>query len=326
MQNKKKIIPGLVSVIMPAYNHEKYVMAAIQSVLEQTWHPIELLVLDDGSSDNTWAEVQQIKDRCQQRFVRIKFWQQENKGICETLNALLAEAEGEYISRLDSDDLYKPWAIEKFKDFLDANTAYGFVVGDNELIDENGDTVYWTKKRRNTKDKDEAIYYSFGDYLKKLRPEINFESDDFGEYFSFLRGNYVGNGYLIRKTIIDNFRFTNSAPQEDHYMLMQIAKLSLLKYLDIVCHCYRWHSSNNIKRSTRMWNFARMTMRHELELLKEAGDENVYKKAEDILTETRRKTKLSFGPFEIYKNQTFFEKGRYILRIGSREITLMTKS
>lgn len=316
---------GLVSVIVPAYRHEQYVTEAIESVINQTYRNIELLVLDDGSPDRTWEIVRGLEERCRQRFARVKFWRQENQGICGALNTLLSEVRGDYVSRLDSDDLYKPRAIERLESFLAANPDYGFVVGNNDLIDENGDQVFWTKKRCNTKREDQAVYRTFGDYLKRLRPEIDFESEAFGQYFSFLRGNYVGNGYLIRRAIIDRFRFTNEAPQEDHYMLMQIAKQTRLKYLDEIFHSYRWHSCNNIKKSDKMWNFARRTMRHELKLLKAAGDKGVYEKAEAILAEVSRKTKLNLGFLEIYKTHTFFAKDRYVLRLGSHDFHLKTK-
>ena len=315
----------LVSVIIPAYRHEQYVAQAIESVLNQTYQNIELLVLDDGSPDQTWRVILSLEDRCRQRFSRVKFWRQQNQGICGTLNNLLAEVQGDYVSRLDSDDLYKPAAIESLQAFLAANQDYGFVVGNNDLIDENGDQVFWTKKRRNTKRRDQAVYYTFGDYLKHLRPEIDFESDSFGQYLSFFRGNYIGNGYLIRREIMDQFRFTNEAPQEDHYMLLQIAKRTKLKYIDTIIHSYRWHSHNNIKKSDKMWIFARRTMRYELELLKAACDEENYKKAEAMLSEEKHKTKLKLGPMEIYKHQTFFAKDCYMLRLGSHIFHLKTK-
>ena len=60
----------LVSVVIPAYNHEKYIQTTIESVIAQTYKNIELLILDDGSSDNTWNKIQEMREKCERRFVR----------------------------------------------------------------------------------------------------------------------------------------------------------------------------------------------------------------------------------------------------------------
>lgn len=270
--------------------------------------------------------MQSLQERCRQRFVRVKFWRQENQGICGALNSLLSEVRGEYVSRLDSDDLYKPEAVERLEGFLATNPDYGLVVGDNDLIDEDGKQVFWTEKRENTNKEDQAIYRTFGDYLKRLRPEIDFESDAFGQYLSFIKGNYVCNGYLIRRAIMDQFRFTNEAPQEDHYMLLQIAKRAKLKYINEIFHSYRWHSHNNIKKFDKMRRFAQQTMRHELVLLKAAGDFEVLKKAEVILAHRERKTKLNLGCLELYRIKSFFGQKEYWLRFGSHDFCLKVKN
>ena len=76
------------SVIIPAYNHEKYIGEAIQSVLDQTFEDFELIIINDGSSDNTEAEILKFRDE------RIRYYSQENRGLSATLNRGLELARG----------------------------------------------------------------------------------------------------------------------------------------------------------------------------------------------------------------------------------------
>ena len=99
----------LISVIMPAYNAKQFIASSIESVLNQTFSDFELIIINDGSSDNTLEIAQQFaqKDR------RINIVSQENQGETAARNTGLAHAKGEYIAFLDSDDLYKEIFLEK---------------------------------------------------------------------------------------------------------------------------------------------------------------------------------------------------------------------
>ena len=98
----------LVTVVIPSYNHSKYIQQAIQSVIEQTYERIELIVIDDGSSDESVNKINEMFNNCQHRFIRIEFRSRPNKGLCTTLNEALTWAKGEYFSVLASDDQMLP--------------------------------------------------------------------------------------------------------------------------------------------------------------------------------------------------------------------------
>ena len=103
-----------ISVIMPAYNAEKYIREAIDSILAQTFTDFEFIIIDDGSKDYTTAIVQSYSDS------RIRFYQNErNVGVAATLNRGLDLAQGEYIARMDADDISLPERFEKQKAYLD---------------------------------------------------------------------------------------------------------------------------------------------------------------------------------------------------------------
>lgn len=88
-----------VSVIIPVYNAEKYLAEAIESVLAQAYHPIEIIVVDDGSTDNSAAVARKFGDR-------IQYIYQENSGAAMTRNRGIDRSHGEYLSFLDADDLW----------------------------------------------------------------------------------------------------------------------------------------------------------------------------------------------------------------------------
>ena len=89
-----------VSIIIPAYNRSKFLAQAVQSVLSQTATDFEILVIDDGSTDDSRAVIENIYD------ARLKYFYKENGGVSSARNFGLAKAVGEYVSFLDSDDFW----------------------------------------------------------------------------------------------------------------------------------------------------------------------------------------------------------------------------
>ena len=121
----------LVSVIIPTYNRALILKETIQSVLEQTYERLELIVIDDGSTDDTQAVVDGFKD---ERIIYIK---QEHKGLPSARNKGIENAKGEYIAFLDSDDMWLPEKIDKqLKIFNKNKLKLGVVYCGVEYIDE----------------------------------------------------------------------------------------------------------------------------------------------------------------------------------------------
>ena len=132
---------GLVSIIMPNYNSEKYVKETIQSVLEQTYQNWELIFVDDCSTDNSLDIVKSFDDD------RIKVYQNEsNSGAAVTRNHALEMAQGKWMAFLDSDDLWTPDKLEKQITFM-VNNDVCFSYSDYEVIDENDNVISTFKPR-----------------------------------------------------------------------------------------------------------------------------------------------------------------------------------
>ncbi len=99
----------MISVIMPAYNVEKYIVKSIESVLNQTYRDFELIVVNDGSNDRTREMVVDF----QKKDVRIRLLDEENSGVSVARNYGIDEARGDYITFLDADDLWESTFLEK---------------------------------------------------------------------------------------------------------------------------------------------------------------------------------------------------------------------
>lgn len=256
----------LVSVLIPAYNHENYIQETIESIINQTYPNIELIILNDGSKDKTWEKITELKPKCENRFVKIHFETKQNEGTCITLNKLLKLSSGEFVYIIASDDLTKPQAIEKEVKFLQDNPDYALAVGDNEYVDSMGKQIFRTQKAFTSNIKN-AKYKTVKEFLSS-KLKIDFLSDDFGSYKTLYKENYIPNGYLIRKNIFETIgNFTKNAPLEDFWLMLQISKYKKMKYIDEILFSYRIHDTNTIGNSTRMRELTTQTRNYEQKLL-----------------------------------------------------------
>ena len=133
-----------VSVILPAYNCEKFIGKAIQSVLEQTFIDFELIVINDGSIDNTESVIHEFDD---QRIFYLK--NSNNQGLVYTLNKAITHANGKYIARMDADDICLRERLTRQKTFLDQNEDIAVVASTIEFINEQEEkTGIWKLDRQ----------------------------------------------------------------------------------------------------------------------------------------------------------------------------------
>jgi glycosyltransferase involved in cell wall biosynthesis len=125
----------LVSVIIPCYNASSFIEATIRSILEQTYPAIEIIVLNDGSTDNSADIIGKIRDE------RITLINKPNSGVSNTRNQGLGLAKGEYIVFFDNDDLMEKNFISERAGFLDKNPATDFCCGEVLYIDINDQPI-----------------------------------------------------------------------------------------------------------------------------------------------------------------------------------------
>lgn len=125
-----------VTVLMSAYNTDKYIAEAIESVLAQTMPDFEFLIIDDGSTDRTLEVIQSFTDE------RIKLVSRPNKGLVASLNEGLQLASAALIARFDADDVCYPDRLEKQLAFMQANKDYVLVGGEADYMDEHGTELF----------------------------------------------------------------------------------------------------------------------------------------------------------------------------------------
>lgn len=135
-EHKKQyvFIPGMVSVIMPAYNASEYIDLSLQSVLSQSYTNLELIIVDDCSTDDT-VDILECRQKKDDRIRIIR--QKTNSGAGAARNTAIEAARGEFIAFLDSDDLWDKYKLEKQIDYMRMQEL-SFTCTDYAIIDENG--------------------------------------------------------------------------------------------------------------------------------------------------------------------------------------------
>lgn len=219
----------LISVIIPAYNHQRFIGAAVDSVLNQTVTDLELIVIDDGSTDDTGAIVKACTDP------RLTYYFQENQDAYNTINRGLSLARGQYVAILNSDDVYTLDRLAKLLDHCRAHDAQ-CVLTDVVPISDTGEVFedpqfgwnVWHRKNR-------EYYFACGDI-----------------YRAFLKGNFMvttSNLFMTAHAMrtVGNFCSLRYLHDYDFIFRMMLAFPGRVHYLDRdKLLYYRIHSGNTL--------------------------------------------------------------------------------
>lgn len=290
----------LVSILLASYNHECYVAESIASLLDQTYSNLELIVIDDGSTDQTFNILQKLKPACDKRFNRFVLLRNSNNlGLVATMNLFVPHIKGQYVYLTASDDRVKPDAIEKQINCLESNSEYGLCVGDNEFIDDKGKVCYWNSSRGIEYSRDKAKYVTHADFLQKTR-KIDFNSNEFGSYAGLLKGNHIPNGSIIRSAdYLKIMPIPKEAPLTDYWMMLQLAKITKFKFINEVLFSYRWHSSNTVHNKSVMVDMTAKTLDYEWNLVSSMQN----KTWQSLMIDRRQRKKylIKTSHLEVYK-------------------------
>ncbi len=224
----------LVSVVMAVYNGQEYLNIAIDSILQQTYKNLELVIVDDGSTDNSSAIIANYSEP------RIRYIHQANQGLASALNHGINQSKGDYIARMDCDDISYPTRLTQQVNFLEKNKNVALVGTSFDLIDLDGCII------------DRSIHL---DMTSDLRTE-------------FLVRNPFGHGtVMVRKQVLKTIgSYDTSQPIEDYELWWRIAQQ--YPVASIAKQLYGWRVNpssishgHNIKRQREirqlmkaMWN------------------------------------------------------------------------
>jgi glycosyltransferase involved in cell wall biosynthesis len=219
----------LVSVIIPAFNAERFIGETITSALSQTYRSFEIIVVDDGSSDQTASIVRQI----QRRDNRLFLYQQENRGSADARNSGIAHSKGELIAFLDADDLWHPTKIEKQVSAFQRDQSVGLVYTWSRMIDTEGMIDGITGASHTVK----------------------------GNVFNhFLIVNPVANGSvaMVRRNCLPlPFPFDPELKGlEDSFFYLRIAASHKVDYVPEYLVGYRWNTGLNTSSNLRVQEFS----------------------------------------------------------------------
>lgn len=192
----------LISIIVPVYNVANYIEETIASVLAQTWEAWELLLVEDGSGDDSLAVMERCARERQDHRIRI-IRQPSNMGAAKARNRGLEEARGRYIAYLDADDLWAPEKLERELRFLREKEA-AFVFTGYEFADERGrgtgkvvhvpKTLNYRQALSNTTIFTTTVMFDTARIDKELLEMPTVKSEDTALWFRVLRNGYTAYG------------------------------------------------------------------------------------------------------------------------------------
>jgi glycosyltransferase involved in cell wall biosynthesis len=214
-----------VSVIVPVYNHEKYIAECVESVLNQTYRDFEVVVVDDGSTDRTSEILKRFKDK-------IRYIWQVNKGGAAALNTAIKNSKGEYIAWVSSDDIFMPAKLEEQIRYFDSNPDVDLTYTDFYIIDGKGEI------------KQEIC----SPYYEDKRTFI----------YNLLIGNFInGSSVMFKRNCIDKVGYFDEEMKyhADGNMWFRMLKHFKFGHIPKLLLKYRWHESNLSHHSKNMKRF-----------------------------------------------------------------------
>lgn len=241
----------LVSVIIPVYNAEKYIKQAIESVLYQTYKNVEIIIVNDFSTDKSDEIIKSLMAKHKEVNI-LYFINEKNLGVAESRNIGIRYASGEYIAFLDADDYWFPNKLEKQINLFLQNPNIGLVHTYKVVLKE--DKNFWFPTKYHLK------------LINRLEGEI---------YDKIIQGNWIcTSSVMIKKCIIDKVGFFNSkfSPSEDWDLWIRMAKVTSFGLVREFLTCYRHNdlgiSKDVVKYSNSILSIVNTYVKHKSFLIR----------------------------------------------------------
>jgi glycosyltransferase involved in cell wall biosynthesis len=298
----------MVSVIIPTYNCEKYIVEAIQSVLKQTYTNFEIIVIDDGSTDKTKEVLKQFDNK-------ITYIYQRNSGSSKSRNIGISKAKGEYIAFLDADDRWKPFKLELQIKILEKLQEVDMVFTNYSVIDENGSLI-----NNSGIENGFPIFSEYGISLKNFFNEtidiktlkisnifpLNDNRIYYGNIFYMLfKGNFIlPSTEIFRRKSLDFYPFFNENYKcaNDQYFHLRFSKNHKIAYVDCSTCEYRINRKGKLSDKQNIPRLILNTIDTRLHIIRE--DNELASKNERLIKQVMANDYLRLAYYYLSESDT----------------------
>ncbi len=259
---------GLVSVVIPTFNRAYCLPQTLASVLNQTYRDIEIVLVDDGSTDDT----RQLVDRLCGNEPRVRYVHQRNRGVSAARNLGLRTARGDYVALLDSDDVWLPWKLEAQLACLAQFPQAGMIWSDMQAVDAEGGTISSHYLR--------VMYHAYrwftpaqlfssvrplSAFMQSAPPALQTASVHYGDIFSqMIMGNLVHTSTtLLRRSRLEQLQGFDESMRtgEDYDFHLRTCRAGPVAFLDAASIRYSCGRADQLGRSDLMIEIARNFLR-----------------------------------------------------------------
>lgn len=223
-----------VSIVIPCYNKSEYMHRMFDSIIMQAWNNIELILVDDGSTDDTQYVITEYASKFEARGFELITIKQENKGLPAAVYEGLKRITGEYVCQVDADDELEPEYISTMAGWLSLNTDYDWAACD-----------FWYVYS------DRSVYHSYfkvNDHEKTLSKMV--DSFLLGRIVDMVWVYMVRSSYLIKSSVIDNYYHEINRTQEPQYVLPLAANKGKIKHFSLPLYRYMQNDTQMSIRKT----------------------------------------------------------------------------
>ncbi|MCA8996649.1 MAG: glycosyltransferase family 2 protein [Planctomycetaceae bacterium] len=258
-----------VSIVLPTYNRALFLGEAIQSALNQTWMDLEVLVVDDGSTDATRDLVNELVEQDD----RVKYLFQENAGVSAARNRALEAASGNFIAFLDSDDVWQPWKLELQLQLFQARDDVGMVWTNMDAIHPDGTpfqtnflkTMYHAYRRLPTGSPFQS-FQQFGEIVPNASERYADAMTAIGDIYSTMFfGNLVHTPTVLLRTEwarkVGLFDTSMRRGGEDFKYHLATCRLGNVGFIDVPSILYRVGNGDQITNRQNNLTFAQSYLR-----------------------------------------------------------------
>ncbi len=241
--NVSKKVP-LISVIIPTYNYANFLPRAIESVLNQTYSSVELIIIDDGSTDNTYSAIN--------KEWQLSYFYQQNKGLAAARNAGIKNSNGDYLVFLDADDWLEKDALEQNYLAIKDKPSIAFVSGN---------------------------YYLLRAETNNVQPVSVFVAHN--HYAKLLQRNYIGMhaAVMFQRWVFNKFCYDESLKAcEDYDLYLNVARQHTVMHHEKFIATYYFHSSGLSHNYETMMQSVKTVMEKQAPYIQSAEEKSAYNK------------------------------------------------